>query len=141
MRRSRIEWMMADVCKTAGKGACAAALLTVTLLAGCHSTGAVRSKVVVTSDPPGADVTMNDVHLGRTPVEMPFTWYWYYDFTAELEGHETAFQRHRFRAPPYLWPGVDLLMETMPFPVRDTREIHFDMRALEDRPRPEFASH
>ncbi len=110
------------------------------ILALCAAaTGCVRSKVVVTSDPPGADVHMNDVHLGRAPVEMPFTWHWYYDFQAELDGHETAIVRERFRAPVWLWPPMDLLLEAMPFNVYDTQRVHFDMKPVSDLPAPEFA--
>lgn len=100
--------------------ALAAVALAVSLAAGA----CVRSKVVITSSPPGADVTMNDVHLGRTPVEAPFTWYWYYDFVAVQEGHGAAYQRRRFKAPWYLVPPLDLAMEMVPVPVRDTRHVH-----------------
>jgi hypothetical protein len=113
--------------------------LVATALVASLATGCVRSKVVVTSDPPGADIHMNDIHLGRTPVEMPFTWYWYYDFKADLAGHEPAVRRERFKAPPYLWMGPDLLMEMLPFPVRDTRRVHFDLVAKRFRPEPELA--
>jgi hypothetical protein len=105
------------------------------LLSGC-----VRSRVVVTSEPPGATIHMNDLHLGKTPVEMPFTWYWYYDFQAQLEGYETAVERKRLRAPVYLWPGLDLLMEAMPFPVYDTKRVHLVLREQKDRPDPEMVS-
>lgn len=81
---------------------------------------------------------MNDVHIGRTPTEMPFTWYWYYDFQAELDGYETGVTRERFHAPVYLWPGVDLLMEMMPFPVRDTKHVHFDLRPESEIAKPEI---
>lgn len=98
----------------------------------------VRQKVVVTSEPAGADVTMNSVHLGQTPTEVPFTWYWYYDFKAEKDGYKTAIKRERFRAPIYLWPGVDLLMEMMPFHVRDTRHVHLELPVDKQLPEAEL---
>ena len=113
-------------------------LLAVILLVSAFASGCVRSRFQVTSDPPGADVTMNDVHLGTTPVEIPFTWYWYYDFRAQKEGYETAFLRQRVNAPVYLWPGPDLLMEMMPFPVYDTRRIHLELEPESDKPSPEY---
>lgn len=79
---------------------------------------------------------MNGVNLGETPVEQPFTWYWYYDFIAEKEGYETAGVRRRFRAPIYLWPGLDLLMEMMPFYVTNTKRVHLELHELDDRPEP-----
>ena len=115
-------------------------LATLILIAVLGATaGCVRSKVLVTSDPPRADISMNDIHLGRTPVEQPFTWYWFYDFKAEKEGYETVVRRERFHAPVYLWPGLDLLMEMMPFPVTDTKHVHLVLRPEEQRPAPEFA--
>ena len=99
-------------------------------------TGCVRSKMVVTSDPPGATVTKNGINLGETPVEQPFTWYWYYDFVAQKEGYAPAWKRERFRAPVYLWPGLDLVMEMMPFYVTDTKYVHLELQQLDERPRP-----
>ncbi|MEQ8819872.1 MAG: PEGA domain-containing protein [Sumerlaeia bacterium] len=105
----------------------------------CGLCGCVRTKVLVTSDPPGADVTMNSVHLGRTPVEQPFAWFWYYDFLAEKEGFEPAVSRERFRAPLYLVPPMDLVMEMMPFPVTHTRRVHLALEERDVRPDPEMA--
>ncbi len=108
--------------------------LAVGLLSSC-----VRSKVVVTSEPTEAMVTMNGVNLGTTPVEQPFTWYWYYDFIAKKEGYETAGTRERFHAPPWLWPGFDLLMEMMPFYVKDTKRVHLVLEKVDERPDPNYA--
>lgn len=117
-----------------GVAGAAALMLTAMLLTGC-----VRSKVVVTSDPPGADVAMNGVRLGQTPVEQPFTWYWYYDFIATKDGYQPTGQRERFRAPVYLWPGLDLLMEAMPFYVKDTKKVHLVLQPQDARPQPAYA--
>lgn len=117
-------------------GTALATLALGAMLAG--TTACVRSKAVITSDPPGADVSMNDVHLGRTPVEVPFKWYWYYDFEAELEGYETLVQRERFRPPPYLAFPLDFVMEAMPFVVRDTKRVHLVMGREDTRPAPEL---
>lgn len=106
------------------------------MAAGLLTAGCVRSKVVVTSEPSGAEITMNGVNLGETPLEHPFTWYWYYDFIAEKEGFEPTGKRERFRAPVYLWPGLDLLMEMMPFYVTDTKFVHLTLPELDERPDP-----
>lgn len=104
------------------------------------SVGCVRSKVIVTSEPAGADVTMNGVNLGPTPLEHPFTWYWYYDFVAEKEGYAQEGLRERFRAPVWLWPGPDLLMEMMPFYVTDTKKVHFTLKPVDTRPEPAYST-
>lgn len=112
-------------------------LLSIALLL---ASGCVRSKAIITSEPSGAMVTMNGVNLGQTPVEQPFTWYWYYDFIATKDGYQTTATRERFRAPVYLWPGLDLLMEMMPFYVRDTKRVHIEMAPVDTRPAPEFVT-
>ena len=110
------------------------------LVAVATTSGCVRSRVRVTSEPAGATVTMNGVHLGRTPVEQPFTWYWYYDFVVAKEGYAPTGERVRFRAPVYLWPGLDLLMEMMPFFVTDTKKVHFVLKQNDERPAPVYST-
>ena len=100
--------------------------------------GGVRSRVNVQTIPEGADVTMNDVHLGRAPLQMPFTWYWYYDFVAEKEGYQTATERVRFRAPVYLWMPLDLFAEMLPFKVYDTKEVTLVLEEEDRTPAPEY---
>lgn len=109
------------------------------LLLALGAAGCVRSKVVVTSEPSDAEIVMNGVSLGKTPTEQPFTWYWYYDFTARKEGYVTETRRERFRAPPWLWPGADLVMEMMPFYVHDTKRVHIVLSPAQERPEPAFS--
>lgn len=122
---------------SAGNFLRAAVLLTLLALL-TSSTGCVRSKVLVTTDPPDASVTMNGVNLGKTPLEEPFTWYWYYDFIAEKEGYKQEGVRKRFHAPPWLWPGFDLLMEAMPFYVNDTKKVHIVLEPVDTKPAPVY---
>jgi hypothetical protein len=56
-----------------------------------------------------------------------------------MDGHDPTGERVRFRAPVYLWPGLDLLMEAMPFFVTDTKKVHFVLRKQDDRPAAIFA--
>lgn len=99
----------------------------------------VRQRVIVTTEPSGAAVTMNGVHLGETPLEHPFKWFWYYDFIATMEGYQTTGERVRFRAPVWLWPGFDLLSEMMPFYVPSTKRVHLVLDPVDQRPRPALA--
>ena len=108
------------------------------LVASVGCGGGVRQKVVVYSEPAGADVTMNDVHLGRTPVEVPFTWYWWYDFKAEKEGFETTVVRKRFYAPVHQWTGLDFLTEFYPGHIKDTREVTILMEPADTTPGAEY---
>ncbi len=100
--------------------------------------GGVRSRVNIQTIPEGADVTMNDVHLGRAPLQMPFTWYWYYDFVAEKEGYKTTTERVRFRAPVYLWVPFDYFAEMLPFKIYDTKNVTLVLEEEDRTPSPEY---
>ena len=110
-------------------------IVGVAFLAGCG----VRQKVIVTSEPTGATVSMNGVNLGRTPVEQPFLWFWYYDFVAEKKGYEIAGVRKRFRSPVWLWPPLDLVMEAMPFYVPSVKRVHIILEPQQNRPAPSYS--
>jgi hypothetical protein len=99
-------------------------LLTVVLLV---STGCIRSKLNITSEPSGAAVTVNGETYGRTPVSVPFIWYWYYDVQLKSKGYETLNVRERMYAPPYFYIPLDLFFELLPFPVYDNRYRHYYM--------------
>lgn len=113
-------------------------LLAITLT-GLALGSCVRSKVRVTSEPPGAEVTMNGINLGQTPVEQPFNWFWYYDFVAAKDGYESTGVRKRFRSPVWLWPPLDLFMEAMPFPVPSVKKVHLKLNKLDERPVPSYS--
>ncbi len=91
--------------------------------------GCIRSRVIVTSDPVGADVTMNNVYRGKTPVEIPFAWYWYYSFDLTKEGYEPVSVRERFHPPVYFMMPLDFVAEAAPFPLYDTKRRHYVMVA------------
>lgn len=90
--------------------------------------------LVITSEPEGAEVILNDVQVGRTPVEVGFTYYGTYDVRLRHEGYEPLITSREAEAPFYEWPGVDLV--AMATPVRKTTVIrwHFTLEpAKEDR--------
>ena len=115
--------------------ACLSVVLAGAVASGCAG---VRRTMSVTSEPSGADVTINGEHVGKTPVEVPFLWYWYYDIEGEMKNHETALKRVRLRAPWYLWPPLDLAAEMMPFHVADRKQIHLELEPDRRSPEPEF---
>lgn len=89
--------------------------------------------MIVTSDPPGADVTLNGVHRGKTPIEIPFIWYWYYDFELRQTGYEPLYIRERFHAPVYLYMPLDAVAEALPVPIYDTKRRHYVMVTRPER--------
>ena len=75
------------------------------------SLGCVERRLVITSDPPGALVFLNDQDAGRTPLEVPFTWYGVYDVRLELEGYQTLHTQQIAERPWWEAPGPDLFAE------------------------------
>ena len=97
-------------------------VLTLSLCIGC-----IRSRVIMTSDPPGADVTLKRDYRGKTPITIPISWYWFYKVKVEKEGYETIETYERFRAPVWFWMPFDIVMEAMPFPIYDTKRRHYEL--------------
>jgi hypothetical protein len=100
--------------------------------------GCLDRTLVVTSDPPGATVTVNDVELGRTPLRAGFTYYGDYDVRVELEGFEPLRVRQTARAPLYEYPPIDLAVTALPVRVNHDVRWHFTLTpALEQGAAPE----
>lgn len=95
------------------------------LLLAMSLTGCIRSRVMLTSEPSGAEVTWRGDYRGVTPIEIPIIWYWYYDYSLEKEGYVPIEKVERFRTPPWFLLPVDLVAEVIPFPFPDRRERHY----------------
>ncbi len=87
--------------------------------------GCLERRVSITSDPPGAIVTMNDMELGRTPLEADFTHYGVYDIRVEHEGYEPLRTTARARTPLYEYVPVDLATTAMPVTFKRVVPWHF----------------
>jgi hypothetical protein len=92
--------------------------------------GCVRRQLTIRSEPPGALAYLNDQLIGPTPATFDFQWYGWHRLTLRKEGYERVDDRQRIHAPFYFWIPLDLVMELMPFPVRDTREWSYAMTPL-----------
>lgn len=78
------------------------------------SVGCVERRLLITSEPAGALVYLNDQEVGRTPLEVPFTWYGRYDVRLEREGYRTLETERVAEQPWWEKPGPDLLAEALP---------------------------
>lgn len=109
-------------------------LLSVLLLAtACvMTTGCVRRTLRISSAPSGALVWINHREVGRTPLEVDFTYYGNYDVQLSLEGREPMLTTAD--ADPPLWDtiGMDLLFEVAPFESQSVVEWHFDLEPRDD---------
>ena len=95
-------------------------------------TGCIRSRLKITSDPPGATVRFQKEVRGETPVIIPFTWYWHYDIELDKEGYEGMHVLEHLRTPPWFIFPLGLFAELLPVPIPDNRERHYVLVPLSE---------
>lgn len=95
--------------------------------------GCLKRTIHVTSEPPGALVWLNDVEVGRTPLETDFTYYGLYSVRIRKEGFEPVVTTKRAKAPLYEWPVVDLAAEAWPQTIETNIRWHFDLSPTAER--------
>jgi len=97
------------------------ALACSTLLASCT----IKRTITVTSDPPGAQVRLDETVIGRTPLEYEFTHYGRRRITLYLGGYLTHSQPVDLTRPWYAAFPLDLITEfLLPLRIRDRRSYH-----------------
>ena len=91
------------------------------------TTGCVRRTLRITSTPPGALVWVNHREVGRTPLEIDFTYYGNYDVQLAHDEHEPVLTEADAHPPAWDVIGPDLLFEVAPFQFQSVVEWHFDL--------------
>lgn len=96
--------------------------------------GCIERRIIVTSEPPGATVWVNDAEIGRTPAEVGFTYFGVYDVRLRKDGFEPISTRAEAKAPLYEYPPFDLVAEALPGTNETVVKWHFVLEpALERR--------
>ena len=99
-------------------------------------TGSVHRQLMIRSEPPGAQVMINDGMVGVTPYAYRFAWYGWYRITLTKPGYEQLDDRPLIKCPFYLWIPFDLVMELLPFPIRDAKVLSYQLRRQTPLPEP-----
>ncbi|QDU83669.1 PEGA domain protein [Planctomycetes bacterium Pla163] len=95
---------------------------------------AAERTLIFTSDPPGAQVRLDDEMVGTTPVEVPFLHYGTRRVTYYLEEHRTRSFLVEVKAPWYGRFPIDLISEILiPVGWKDRKRVH---TVLEPSDRP-----
>ena len=99
------------------------------LALGCLlSSGCVRRRMTVVSNPPGGLVYIDNQEIGVTPVSTPFTYYGTREVQVVRDGYETVKQLNRVERPWYQYPPVDFFVENLwPWEIRDERIIEMEL--------------
>lgn len=80
---------------------------------------------------------MNDKRLGTTPYAYDFEWYGWHRLTLNKPGYERLDDHVQLLAPTYLWIPLDLVMELLPFPIRDTKILSYTLTVKAQLPEPQ----
>jgi hypothetical protein len=99
-------------------------------------TGCVRRQLTIRSEPPGAQVFMNDTLKGQTPLTYDFEWYGGYRVVLQKEGYERIHDHKRLRAPIRFWIPFDLVCELLPFTIWDRRTWSYTLVPTTPLPTP-----
>ncbi|MCA9285035.1 MAG: PEGA domain-containing protein [Phycisphaerales bacterium] len=98
------------------------AVAVLPLLAGC-----VRRTITVTSNPDGALIFLNEREVGRTPLEVEFTYYGTYDVRVVKEGYETLVTSSDAKPPVWDTIPLDLFSELAPGTHEARVAWHYDL--------------
>jgi hypothetical protein len=90
--------------------------------------GCVRRRMTVRTNPPGAQLYVDNYPIGKTPVSFPFTYYGTREVRLVRDGYETQAVKQRFLPPWYQWPVLDFVTENLwPGEIRDERVLDFQL--------------
>ncbi|MEE8155438.1 MAG: PEGA domain-containing protein [Phycisphaerales bacterium] len=108
--------------------------LTLFVLLGALGTGCVRRTIMITSEPPGVLIWVNDREVGRTPIDIDFEYYGVYDVRLELAGYEPMMTSGKASAPWWDKLGADFFAELVPADLHSEVRWHYVLTPLtEDR--------
>lgn len=92
------------------------------------STGCVRRRLTVRTNPPGALVSVDNQIIGTSPAATSFTYYGTREIRIERDGYRTETIRRKLNPPWYEYPPLDFITETLwPLEVRDERIIDVEL--------------
>jgi hypothetical protein len=111
-------------------------LLLFALVVCCLSTGCVRRRLTVRTNPPGAQVFVDDQEIGTTPCSSSFVYYGTRKVTLIKDGYRTETLYQKLSAPWYQIPPLDFASENLSIrEIRDERVVDVQMVPQEMFPR------
>ncbi|MCA9240755.1 MAG: PEGA domain-containing protein [Planctomycetales bacterium] len=102
--------------------------LLLVLLACLLSSGCVRRRLIVRTNPPGALLYVDNQQSGTTPCGVDFTYYGTRELRVVKAGYETQTINQPIPTPWYETPGVDFVSENLiPWRIRDDRVVSISL--------------
>ncbi|MEN1681599.1 MAG: PEGA domain-containing protein [Planctomycetota bacterium] len=107
------------------RGAAAVLVALVALLA---TSGCVRRRLTVRTNPPGALVYVDNQQIGTSPCSVDFTYYGTREIRMVKPGYETLTINQPIPSPWWQKPGIDFVSENLvPLKIRDNRQVSFNL--------------
>lgn len=92
------------------------------------SSGCVRRRLTVRTNPPGAVVSVDNQVIGTTPAASSFTYYGTREIRVEKDGYRTESLKQKINPPWYQFPGLDFITDSLwPWEIRDERIVDIEM--------------
>jgi hypothetical protein len=103
-------------------------LLLALIVATCLSTGCVRRRLTVRTQPAGAQVFVDDQEIGTTPCSSSFVYYGTRKITLIKDGYRTETLYQKINPPWYQIPPLDFVSENLLVrELRDERVVDVQM--------------
>lgn len=94
--------------------------------------GCVQRRLMVRTNPPGAQLYIDEQPIGKTPVSVPYVYYGTRNIRLEKDGYETLVAKHNVVPPWYQITPLDFVSENLwPWEVRDERVVDFQLQPLQ----------
>jgi PEGA domain len=94
------------------------------LILGASSSGCVRRRMTVRTNPPGAAIYVDRQFIGNSPAASSITYYGTRQVEVVADGFRTEKVLRKFSPPWYQLPPLDFITETLwPWEIRDERIV------------------
>ncbi|MDA7977730.1 MAG: PEGA domain-containing protein [Pirellulales bacterium] len=113
--------------------------LALLALALFSASGCVQRRFTIRTNPPGAQVYVDDEYVGVTPVSFDYTYYGTRQFRLVRDGYETLTVRQAIPTPWYEYFPLDFVSENLiPYEIRDERAVEYQLQPQRIVPRDEL---
>ncbi len=105
------------------------------ILCGTVCVGCVDRRFVVTSNVPGAQISVDGEPLGSAPLDSQYVYTGKREFRANAPGYEPLVEMVKFEPRWFDYPGLDLFAEVFwPFRIEDVRRVHLSLEPAKPIP-------
>ena len=120
-----------------GRGAQTTVLLIA--LTAILTTGCVRRRLLVRSNPAGTMVSVDNQSVGVTPCAVDYTYYGTREVRLTMPGFETLTVNQPLPTPWYQLPGIDFFSENLlPTRIKDVRTVSYNLQRQRMAPAEEI---